>query len=371
MPTPGECSSKQETQRLGIVQRQKRKERFRYWLCSRDRLVGLTLLLSLGLASPVLAPHVLAQTPSPVLEAQPEPKPEVKPAQKPNADEFPPNPLEITAPDPLLPKTTSQRPLSELERKQLIVTLDGLNSQAAEKLKQHDRVGAFAIWYRELRLRRSLGVLEEVAALGRVGEIAWKENLTPDVRWITKRLDAILAQHQLPTTASNTTSNTTGSVIPADSSSLSNSAPGNGTLSNGTLSGSDRANRIAVLEALGLAYQQIRQPQTAVSIYQQILTDAKQRRDATKNRCNAASRSVKLQVNWFDYPNAALNVPGASEPGKSPEAIAPTRLIYLTQLAYVFTNRQNSQHQAIAAQQKLVALYETIARSQTNPSIEN
>ena len=371
MPTPGECSSKQETQSLGIVQRQKRKERFRYWLCSRDRLVGLTLLLSVGLASPVLA-----QTPPPVLEAQPEPKPEVKPAQKPNADEFPPNPLEITAPDPLLPKAANQRPLSELERKQLIVTLDGLNSQAAEKLKQHDRVGAFAIWYRELRLQRSLGVLEEVAALGRVGEIAWKENLTPDVRWITKRLDAILAQHQLPATASNTTPNTSGSAIPVDSgtfsnSTLSNGAPGNGTFSNSTLSngvsGSDRASHTAVLEALGLAYQQVRQPQTAVGIYQQILADAKQRRDEQKVDATLITLG-KLQVNWFDYPHAASTYQELANRAKA-RGDRPNELIYLTQLAYIHEQAKQPE-QAIAAQQKLVALYEKVPDPKPIPALK-
>jgi hypothetical protein len=45
--------------------------------------------------------------------------------------------------------------------------------------------GAFEIWYRELRLRRALGYLEEVRALGRVGEIAWQRTQKFDAQVIT------------------------------------------------------------------------------------------------------------------------------------------------------------------------------------------
>ncbi|PSB34375.1 hypothetical protein C7B82_02600 [Stenomitos frigidus ULC18] len=288
-------------------------------------------------------------TPGSLPGAQPEPKPEVKPSPPRNSDEFPPNPLESTAPDPLLPTNASQRPLSAIERKQLAVALDGLNSQAAEKLKQRDRVGAFAIWYRELRLRRSLGVLEEVTALGRVGETAWKENLTPDVRWISKRLDAILAQNQLSTDIAPTTSN----AIPVGSASA--------------LSSGDRASRIAVLEALGLAYQQVRLPQTAVSIYQQILTDAKQRRDEKKVDETLITLG-KLQLGWFDYPNAAATYQELAKRAKV-RSDRPNEIIYLTQLSYVHEQAKQPE-QAIAYQQKLVALYEQLPDSRSIPPLK-
>ena len=342
MPTPRECRSKQGTQKVRVSQVQRRKASY--------HLVMLALLLSVGLASRSVA----QTTPKPVLEAQPAPKPEAKPAPKPNPDEFPPNPLEITVPDPLLPQAASQRPLSELERKQLALTLDGLNNQAAEKLKQRDRVGAFAIWYRELRLRRSLGVLEEVTALGRVGAIAWKESLTTEVRWITKRLDAILAQSQLP---SATTSTSTSDAILINS-----AATGNAALSSG-----DRANRIAVLEALGLAYQQVRLPQPAVSIYQQILTDAKQRRDEKKVDETLITLG-KLHLNWFDYPNAAAAYQELATRAKA-RSDRPNEIIYLTQLAYVYEQAKQPE-QAIAAQQKLVALYEKLPDPSLIPALK-
>ena len=264
------------------------------------------------LASTSVAYRTVAQAPpapAPPAQAAPSPvapsvqQPTAKPAPKRNPDEFPPNPLEITTPDPLLPQTAGQRPLSEAERKQLALALDALDQQAAEKLKQHDRVGAFDLWYRELRLRRSLGVLEEVKALGRVGEIAWKENLAPDVRWITKRLDAILANNQLPVAATSSTSNSASQTASTPSSPA-------------TISSSERASRITVLEALGLAYQQIRLPQTAASVYQQILTDARQHRDEKKVDATLITLG-QLYLNWFNYPNAASSYQELANRAKS------------------------------------------------------
>ena len=91
--------------------------------------------------------------------------------KEPELEEFY-NPLEITTPDPLLPYSVEERPLTPLERLRLTAALEQLNQQAAAKLAAGDRLGAFEIWNRELRLRRALGYLEEVKALSRVGAIA-------------------------------------------------------------------------------------------------------------------------------------------------------------------------------------------------------
>src|SRR6476646_9135759 len=91
-------------------------------------------------------------------------------------DEFPPNPLELKTPDPLLPQTG--RPLTTQEQQTLRTALDELNTQATSQFQAGQPEAAFEIWYRELRLRRALGPLEEVAALSRVGTTAWEENRT-------------------------------------------------------------------------------------------------------------------------------------------------------------------------------------------------
>ncbi|XGV96323.1 MAG: tetratricopeptide repeat protein [Leptolyngbya sp. BL-A-14] len=321
---------------------------------------GLSLLMSAsGFASGSVAQAPAASTPPASATSAPV-APSVqpltaKPAKKRNPDEFPPNPLEITTPDPLLPQTVNQRPLSDTERKRLALALDELNRQASEKLKQRDRVGAFDLWYRELRLRRSLGLLEEVKALGRVGEIAWKENLAPDVRWITKRLDAILAQNQLQTAVTNSASDPASQTTTPPSSTPT------------TLSASDRANRIAVLEALGLAYQQIRLPQTAANVYQQILTDAKQRRDEQKVDATLITLG-QLYINWFNYPNAASTYQELANRAKA-RGDRGNEIIYLTQLAFVYEQAKQPAP-AIAAQQQLVALYEKVPDPKPIPALK-
>ncbi|MGK7957577.1 MAG: hypothetical protein AB4063_20315 [Crocosphaera sp.] len=96
------------------------------------------------------------------------------------------NPLEIPLDDPLIPQVP--RPLTPLEQKRLRRELDQLNQEAQQELAAGNDNLAFQIWYRELRLRRILGRIEEVNALGRVGEIAWNKTRTEDVQIISKRI---------------------------------------------------------------------------------------------------------------------------------------------------------------------------------------
>ena len=105
---------------------------------------------------------------------------ETKKPQQPN--KFPPNPLEITTPDPLLPRKPDKQPLTIQEQQELETALDKLNLDAAAKLQAGDKVAAFDTWNREIRLRRYLGSLAEVEALSRVGEIAWRANERPQVQ---------------------------------------------------------------------------------------------------------------------------------------------------------------------------------------------
>ena len=93
----------------------------------------------------------------------------------PGLDQFSPNPLEITTPDPLKPVSES---LSNTQRDELTVALEQLSLEAAAKLQAGDGAGAFDIWFRELRLRRYLGPAAEIAALSRVGSIAWSSSKT-------------------------------------------------------------------------------------------------------------------------------------------------------------------------------------------------
>ena len=153
----------------------------------------------------------------------------------------PPNPLEVTAPDPLLPPR--ERPLTPLERRRVGEAIADLQTQADAQAKAGNYDGAFALWYHQLRLQRVLGPLEEVQALARVGGIAWGKNRKADVQIITQRL-ATLQQQQAQKQK--------GNLEPA------------------------------LLSAFAQAYEQVRDIDRTLAIYQQILANARKQQDRWK-----------------------------------------------------------------------------------------
>lgn len=203
------------------------------------------------------------------------------------------NPLEITTPDPLLPKVPKKGTLSPEEQLKLRGALDELNVQATAMLKEGNAQGAFDIWYRELRLRRALGYLEEVRALGRVGEVAWQRNQRYDAQVITERLQAIQKEAQ-----------------------------------------EKKSVNLELLQAFGQAYQQVRLPEPAVKIYQQILADQRERGDTAAQE-QTLKTMAQLNMDRFDYPQAA-----AVYEELLSQAIARgdrvNQVTYLQQLAYIY-----------------------------------
>jgi tetratricopeptide (TPR) repeat protein len=171
------------------------------------------------------------------------------------------NPLQTDLADPLLPKL--DRPLSPLEKSKLEKACDDLNAQALKLFNESEEEEAFKIWYRELRLRRELGQFEEVSALGRVGEFAWQKNRSNDVEIISKRLEAIESQ-----------ANNQKQLDPN------------------------------LLNAFGKAYQQIKQFDRALSIYQQILANARQQKNLETQK-EALLAIGSLNLARFNYQNAA------------------------------------------------------------------
>lgn len=234
------------------------------------------------------------------------------------ADRFPPSPLEITTPDPLLPSLGKQQSLTAAERQKLEVALDELNQQATAKLQAGDTVAAFDIWNRELRLRRYLGAVAEVTALSRVGNIAWNQNDRQQLQYITQRLQVIQKQAQ----------------------------PQNKNVQNSV--------DLPLLQALGVAYQQVRSPKNAISIYNEILATVRQRQDLVAE-VDTLKTIGELNLIWFDYPQAAtayeelLRV--AASRGESQNELA-----YLQQLAYIYQQSRQAQ-QSIDVLNRLKAIY--------------
>ncbi|WGV28737.1 tetratricopeptide repeat protein [Halotia branconii] len=227
------------------------------------------------------------------------------------ADKFPPSPLEITTPDPLLPNLTNKQPLTLQEQQRLAVALDLLNQDAAAKLQAGNKVAAFEIWNRELRLRRFLGSLAEVQALSRVGAIAWNESDRQEVQYITQRLQAIQKQTQ-----------------------------------------SQKAVDIPLLRSLGEAYQKVRSPQPALEVYNQVLAVERQQQD-TAAVVQTLKTIGELHLAWFDYPQAATVY---EELLSLDSGDRLNQLAYLQQLAYIYEQSKQPQ-QRINILNKLAAIY--------------
>lgn len=151
-----------------------------------QRLSGLALALLLSAGSALVMPQ---PTPAQLL------LPEVREA-------FLANPLNDEPRDPLLPPLTIRRPLSPLEQYQLEQDLDRLALQAeslaeAEGNAASDPGGEVpaaeptAIWMRELRLRRLLGVERELMAIRRVAQWMRDRASTQELQLIAARLRQI------------------------------------------------------------------------------------------------------------------------------------------------------------------------------------
>ncbi|MBE9177558.1 tetratricopeptide repeat protein [Oculatella sp. LEGE 06141] len=256
--------------------------------------VGGTVLAIALLISPILAPIAGAEE---------------------DPDTFPPNPLEITSEDdPLLPRLLVDRPLSPQERRVLATALDELNRQAEARLRAADPAGAFEIWNRELRLRRVLGVQEEVTTLSRVGEVAWRENQTTEVRIITQRLQEIEQELQ-----------------------------------------AQQPLNYDLLLTIAQSYQQLRARDPAVTLYEQILVQARQQQEGDREQ-QILTALGELHLAWFDYARAGETYQQLLASAQARQNRA-NEIEALKQLASIY-QEGNQPEQAIAIQQQLVTLYE-------------
>jgi len=230
-----------------------------------------------------------------------------------NLDKFPPSPLEITTPDPLLPNLANKRELTPVELQKLKTDLDELNQEAQKILQGEDNKKAFEIWNRELRLRRFLGLLAEVEALSRVGEISVNENEREEVQYISQRLQVIQSDML-----------------------------------------KQKSTDLQLWKSLANAYQKLRLYKLAISAYEQILILGKQQQDSFAE-IETLKNIGELHLSWFDY-NQAANVYQKLLNLAINQGDKTNELVYLQQLAYIYT--QGKQHQlAIDILNKLVEIY--------------
>jgi len=257
-------------------------------------------------------------------------------------DKFPPNPLEITINDPILPNLPNKRELTATELQKLRTDLDGLNQEAQMTMQREDKKKAFEIWNRELRLRRFLGTLSEVEALSRVGEIAWNQNEREEVRYISKRLQVIQSEME-----------------------------------------KQKNTDLQLWKSLGTAYQKIRIPKLGVLVYEQILILVKAQKDVSME-IETLKNIGELHLSWFDYSQAAntyqklLNL-AINQGDKNNELEYLEQLTYiyaqakqpqaaidiLNQLVQIYTNQQNL-NQIPALKLAIATNYESLAKENTN-----
>lgn len=266
----------------------------------------------------------------------------------PALDQFSPNPLEITTPDPLTPASES---LSSTQRDELTAALEELNLEALAKLQAGDGAGAFEIWFRELRLRRYLGPAAEIAALSRVGSVAWSNSKNLELQLITKRLQAIQKEVK--------------SQVPVNT---------------------------ELLPALAAAFQQVRAKGPTVEVYQEILENARQNQDILAEG-QILKAIALIHVNWLSYDKAAAvyeelatliqenralfaansavqNSAVVAGNGAPPQPVTPpTEVDTLRQLAYVY--QQSKQPlKAIAAREKLASVYLNLQNASAIPQLK-
>jgi tetratricopeptide (TPR) repeat protein len=257
-------------------------------------------------------------------------------------DKFPPNPLEITINDPILPNLPNKRELTATELQKLRTDLDGLNQEAQMTMQREDKKKAFEIWNRELRLRRFLGTLSEVEALSRVGEIAWNQNEREEVRYISKRLQVIQGEME-----------------------------------------KQKNTDLQLWKSLGTAYQKIRIPKLGVLVYEQILILVKAQKDVSME-IETLKNIGELHLSWFDYSQAAntyqklLNL-AINQGDKNNELEYLEQLTYiyaqakqpqaaidiLNQLVQIYTNQENL-NQIPALKLAIATNYESLAKENTN-----
>ncbi|MBZ8182604.1 tetratricopeptide repeat protein [Oscillatoria salina] len=224
------------------------------------------------------------------------------------------SPLEITTPDPLLPDLSGDRSLSAVERLRLEQELAKLNAEATALFNSGKQDEAFTIWYRELRLRRFLGIIEEVNSLARVGVVAWNNTRKRDVQIITQRLETI----QQEAAAEN-------QLTPE------------------------------LLTALGVAYEQIRVPKQALSVYEIILQRAREVQDR-RAIATALQTIGKLNLTWFNYSQAAQAYEELLNLTELP-LLPLEQLNYLEQLAFIYQQAKEPE-KAIPIQEQLAEIYQ-------------
>lgn len=298
--------------------------------------IGASGILGTWIGINALSLPATAQTPPAIAVPQTR-EPEYPKVMVPDPKRVPPNPLNDETPDSIFPDRT--RRLGEVGRAELRSTLDGLSQNANQLLIEKKADDAFKLWFQELRLRQILGDREEIFALARIGEIAWQNNRTRDLRDITERLQQIqgtlAAPPNLPQTNSAPTSESI--LIPPPES------------------------RTELNEYLALAYQVVRSPQLALSIYEPRLQQLRDAQASLENNPLEGFKTLNsiglVHLDWFRYEKASRTYSELLQLARLTNDRS-LEALYLIQLTYIAEQRRTYKD-AIGSLEALLKLYAT------------
>jgi tetratricopeptide (TPR) repeat protein len=245
-------------------------------------------------------------------------------------------------PDPLIPYDYKQRPLTSAEREELAKAADRLAVIGAQRTQASDPLGAYEAWNQELRYRRVAAFLvDEVRALGRIGDVTWGQNNNQQLRYITQRLDAIRLQTEKPIAQLQNDDKTPPELL-------------------------DNQQRSQLGEALALAYQQVRLPKIAASLFEQVLAAARQQGDELKLEATLINLG-QLHLGWFNYASAAKVYRELWERSQA-RADVFNEPIYLGQLIFVHDQAKQSK-EAIFYRQQLIEFYRQVNDPKPVPAL--
>ncbi|MFK8185868.1 MAG: tetratricopeptide repeat protein [Phormidesmis sp.] len=199
------------------------------------------------------------------------------------------DPLTEMPRDPLLPDIPLDRPLSPLEQSQLEADLMVLDETAQQLLTSGFADEAFGLWQRELRLRRVFGPAEEFKAIQRVAEIAWNAQRPIEVQLLTLRTRNIWE--------------TVRAALGLEPEELAFAEEPEDALQPARmLVRGNTASDVAVLDALAQTFVMLRDIDSSVEVYQQLIElSDRQNIDTTRQATDLAA----LHLSWFQFAEAA------------------------------------------------------------------
>ncbi|MGD1859445.1 MAG: tetratricopeptide repeat protein [Leptolyngbyaceae cyanobacterium] len=239
-------------------------------------------------------------------------------------EEFLSDPEQTEPRDPLLPELPVSRPLSPLEQVALEVELDELAIEAESLYLAGQEADAFALWMRELRLRRILGYEKELAAVQRIGLRMWENSRADEVQLITLRLRQIQADL------------------------FSQAQPDQ-----------------ALLEALVAGFETLRDVDAAVAVYETLIERAMQASDRDEQQ-RLLERLASLRESWFRF-----EVAGQTYAALLALLEGNDELQEIEYLKGAIRNYEDAAQlrQAIDYQRQLLRKYEQVVQPQPIPSL--